>query len=175
MHSWLRVRLLSKPECSEVVSLVQALTLEPAKTDGVVTRHRQGLVGWLPREVSTEWLHQRLEQFGIAYAKSKAFDVGALDSPLQYAEYDAGCEFDWHIDAGTDSTRYRKVTISVQLSSAVDYDGGDLELVGEVGSHLQRTQGAAIAFASVLGHRVTRVTQGRRRALVGWMTGPPFR
>ena len=38
-----------------------------------------------------------------------------------------------------------------------------------------RGRGTVVMFPSFLGHRVTRVTRGRRVALVSWIYGPPFR
>jgi len=175
VHSRLHVALLGHCECESVRALTSAITTLPAATEEGMTNRRQGVVGWLDRAPNTEWLFERIEHFGFDYARRHGIDVDALENPLQYVEYGCGTSFDWHIDTGTPDTLYRKVTISVQLTPGGAYSGGNLEFVGELGTHLRRLEGTATAFSSALGHRVTPITAGARAALVGWMCGPPYR
>ena len=175
MHSISRLRLLSPDECDRSVSLVEDVKPVPAQERGGVFTGRGGFVGWIPLAAHSQWLFDRMGAYGRQYAAATDIDVSGLLEPLEYVEYPTGASFDWHIDAGTRATRNRKVTISVQLSNAGEYDGGNLELVGEERGPLARAKGNAIAFAAALGHRVTTVNRGTRRALVGWMLGPPFR
>ncbi len=175
MNSRHRLSLLTAAECAELQALAQRLPRETAATEKGISAYRQGTVAWLSRDTETEWLFGRIERFGFDYAARYGIDVDELYESLQFAAYRAGDAFDWHIDTGQTDTHRRKVTISVQLSSGHEYDGGDLEIIGEYGSIWRRSRGSAVAFASVLGHRVTRIESGTRYALVGWMHGPPYR
>ena len=78
----------------------------------------------------------------------------------------------------------RKLTVVVQLDDGGDYVGGDLEVLRfgsdapsaiEVPAEAMRQRGTAIVFPSYVLHRVTPVTAGQRRTLVGWLVGPRFR
>jgi PKHD-type hydroxylase len=67
--------------------------------------------------------------------------------------------------------------MSIQLSPADEYDGGNLDLMlGRDALHVaDRTPGAGILFPSWVMHRVSPVTRGVRRSLVVWMNGPEFK
>jgi PKHD-type hydroxylase len=174
MHSVLRFQLFTPDECARVLVAIRALPLEPARADGGFTG-RSGSVAWLYRNRRTAWIFERIERFGLGYAKRHGIDASALAEPLQFAEYGRGAKFEWHIDTGTPPTARRKITVSTQLSDPAAYDGGDLEFVGEHRSLYARFQGNAMAFSSALGHRVTRIRRGRRRSLIGWVEGEPYR
>ncbi len=116
------------------------------------------------------------------------FDVDGLRDydPTFINRYQIGDHFTWHTDnsftgppGGT-----RKLSFSLQLSRADDYDGGDLEfatysplLNPEIPglSPVLRERGSLIIFPSFMLHRVHPVTRGVRYALVGWIHGPPFK
>lgn len=139
-------------------------------------------VGWFERAADTEWLFARLED-AVLRLNSQFFryDLSALLNP-QYALYDAGEKghFDWHQDYGRDATdpsrEPRKLTISVQLSEPDAYDGGEFQAQGSQQVDVApRTRGTLIAFPSYVLHRVTPVTRGQRKSLVGWAMGPDLR
>ena len=175
MHSSLRLALLTDEECARVAGLGRDVRRVPTVDEGGVYATGSALVGWITRRAASQWLFDRLERYGKDYARRTGIDVSGIENPLQYVEYPPGVSFGWHIDNGNPRVARRKVTLSVQLSTHSDYRGGDLEFVGEYADPLARGRGNAVAFAAALGHRLTRVTRGTRRALVGWMTGPPFR
>jgi 2-oxoglutarate-Fe(II)-dependent oxygenase superfamily protein len=174
VHSLLRFQLLTPAECRRALAIAARLKRQHPRTDDPMF-DGSGAIAWVKRSPAREWLFARIEEYGLAYARRHRIDVEGLDGPLQYTEYGPEAEFDWHIDTGTASTLHRKVTVSVQLSSAAEYDGGQLEFVGEYRELLSKGQGNATAFSAALGHRVRRVTRGTRRVLVGWMHGPPYR
>lgn len=175
MHSCLYLPLLTWEECDAALQLLQACPSGVALVEGGISPRRQGRVAWLSRSPRSEWLYQRFDSVGREFAREAGIDVDRLNDPLQFAMYPRGSVFDWHLDAGSQETRFRKVTISAQLTSGNDYVGGNLEIVSEAPMLFQRGRGSGIVFASVLGHRVTRITRGSRCALVGWMHGPPWR
>lgn len=133
---------------------------------------------WVPRAPETAWLYERLERVIRALnAQVYCFDLSGFSDLFQYTVYDAAEQghFDWHVDQ-VRHTAQRKLSASLQLSDANDYEGCDLELHG--GSQIlkaPRTRGALVAFPAYAMHRVTPITSGIRKALVLWAAGPRFR
>jgi PKHD-type hydroxylase len=152
-----------------------AVESRPAEVVGGLSNDRKGRVRWLRRRKGHEWLFDRLESCARAYAESLGLDVDGIGEPIQIASYRIGDHFDWHVDVGEGELRRRKITIAVQLSSARDYSGGALEFCTGSDSLVHRALGCGLLFPSLLGHRVTPISQGRRFALVAWMHGPPLR
>jgi len=116
------------------------------------------------------------------------FDVQGLApyDPAYVMRYEVGDHFAWHVDNGIAQPPLgsRKLSFSLQLSHADDYDGGDLEMASLARDYhpeltgpspLMRQHGHLIIFPSFTLHRVTPVTRGVRHAIVGWIHGPPFR
>jgi PKHD-type hydroxylase len=105
-------------------------------------------------------------------------DVEGFGTGCQIARYsgDVQGHYDWHSDLGTGRFSRRKLSLSVQLSAADAYEGGDLEFhLRGLDAVKMRQQGTMIAFPSYLEHRVTPVVRGERYSLVAWVDGPPYR
>jgi PKHD-type hydroxylase len=115
------------------------------------------------------------------------YDLAGLGT-LSIVRYDSSGHFNWHVDVlSYDRTDYaalgdgleRKLSVTINLSTPDDYEGGDLEFLNGVGQLLTqpelRERGSVVVFPSTVGHRVTPITSGVRYALVGWMVGPPLR
>ena len=104
------------------------------------------------------------------------FDVSGfldVDAPM-IMRYEKGSHYDWHIDAGN-SVPHRKLSFTIQLSDPEDYVGGDMEFIGtNVHKEALRQKGTCIIFPSFLPHRITKVTKGKRFAIVGWIHGPTY-
>ena len=79
-----------------------------------------------------------------------------------------------HIDKLYKGT-IRKLSITIQLSSPQDYEGGDLILHNGEPEKMQKELGKLIVFPSYTLHEVTPVTKGTRYSLVAWVAGKPFR
>ena len=99
--------------------------------------------------------------------------------PFQYTQYDEsyGGHFNWHIDVhprfSVDDPDPRKISFSVGLSDIHDYDGGDFMIkVDKDHKTFKLDRGDVIAFPSWMLHKVSPVTRGMRRTLVGWGNGP---
>jgi len=116
------------------------------------------------------------------------FDVQGLApyDPPYVMRYEVGDHFAWHVDNGLADPPLgsRKLSFSLQLSRATDYDGGDLEMASFASAYhpevdgpspLLRQHGHLIVFPSFTLHRVSPITRGVRHAIVGWIHGPPFR
>jgi PKHD-type hydroxylase len=139
---------------------------------------RRSRVVFLGQEQKYAWLYQRLWA-AVQVCNPQCFDVDVanVETNVQIARYDASESgfYDWHFDFGP-AKPHRKLSISIQLSSSEDYDGGDLELMyGNVPTKLDRTRGAFIIFPSFMLHRVTPVTRGTRWSLVAWILGKRWR
>ena len=71
----------------------------------------------------------------------------------------------------------RKLSFVLQLSDPDDYEGGNLQLLDEVGKSYiaPRERGAVILFDSRTQHRAQKVRKGVRKSLVGWTVGPRWK
>ena len=91
-----------------------------------------------------------------------------------YNEYSEEGEYGWHIDSmkeqlNTDS----KLTCLLNLSEE-PYEGGDFYTVGSDEKH-NFDSGHGIIFNSLLAHKVTPITKGKRMTLTYWGSGPNWR
>jgi hypothetical protein len=123
---------------------------------------------------------QRLNQQYWQFPLAKADDAtSSLVETMQLSKYPspraggAAGHYAWHIDTGhTGSTAKRRLSVSVQLSEAAAYEGGDLQLhhggPDAPSRNVSRAAGALIAFPSFSVHRITPVTKGTRYSLVAW-------
>ena len=107
----------------------------------------------------------------------ETFAIGPATERIQIARYDSEDNgfFVWHADT-VPSDMTRKISISIPLNDAIEYDGGTLELhQGTNIVQVRQTAGAPVIFPSWMIHRVAPVTRGRRYSLVAWVRGPNWR
>ena len=84
--------------------------------------------------------------------------------------------FEWHMDFGAGNISNRKLSITVQLSDPEEYEGGELQfMINQNIITAPKEKGTAIIFPSFALHRVTPVTSGVRKSIVGWIGGPPYK
>lgn len=145
---------------------------------------RYSKISWIIRNAETDWFFSRIESASNKLnAKFFGFDIDTLNS-LQYTVYEGeNNHYDWHWDCfignelnNLNDPSQRKFTSVLQLDSPDDYEGGILEILpcGNI-KQLERKKGLMVSFPSFLLHRVTPVTNGLRRSLVAWFTGPDWR
>lgn len=131
------------------------------------------------------------------------YDLENIDGEsMQYTVYGKGEYYGWHTDSdlathykpirtgnrGTgeqiaqdfineNCEKVRKLSFSLLLSDPEDYRGGNLQLIDETGKSYiaPRQRGTIILFDSRTKHRVTKVTQGVRKSIVGWTVGPRWK
>jgi len=172
----------------EVVSLIKKqlsrFTTEDATiwddsigAPGVVKKERISKVCWIDPEV---WISGMAAHYiNIANKKLFNYDLTEWESPLQYTVYDdCMSHYNWHSDIIPDSKIQRKISISICLSSADEYDGGIFEIMPHLGKRIltyKMDVGDVIIFSSDTLHRVTKVKSGKRISLVGWYGGPNWR
>ena len=151
---------------------------------------RDSDVKWL----GDTWIYKELHPF-IYSANAKAgwnFDWD-WSEPCQITTYQKGQFYEWHCDSASTpivsknpnyNGKVRKLSMTVQLSEPEEYEGGELQFdyrISLKGSPVINTakeinrKGSVIIFPSHLWHRVKPVTKGRRRSLVMWNMGRPFR
>lgn len=144
--------------------------------------------GFFPRTADYMWIYEHVLQFVNAANKQYwKFRIGETEQ-FQYGVYKTGQHYSWHVDQFSEPYKpplpeagmTRKLSITVQLDDGDDYEGGDFEMREPCDyDKIQRVdgiraRGSLIVFPSFVMHRVTPVTKGIRRSLVGWILGPPF-
>lgn len=110
------------------------------------------------------------------------FNLTQWAGEIQYTRYTGkGSHYSWHTDSAKsvyDSSVIRKLSISLMLSEAKDYEGGEFQML--IGQNtkpvtLKLDVGDAVIFPSSIPHRVKKLKSGLRESLVGWYGGPHWR
>jgi PKHD-type hydroxylase len=169
-------------ECDEIIALgleleTQAGNLGTGRT--VDNQVRQSTVSFFrPSDTRTEWIFNRInvavDNFNRQFWN---FDLKFVEC-LQFARYDQPGDFYCsHMDMFYDQLEIRKLSISVQLSDAREYQGSDLRMLryGQEYDCAPRDRGSIIVFPSYQVHEVTPLIAGSRYSMVAWVVGPPFR
>ena len=96
-------------------------------------------------------------------------------SQCNYNIYKKNGEYDWHIDESPDPFHDIKLTVLINLSES-SYKGGDFKLMkGRVIDVEQfKKPGDLLVFKSYINHKVTPITEGVRKTLTIFLTGPKF-
>lgn len=166
---------LNSKDCDFVID--QMSMLEPAKIsqDGKTNELvRAAKIAILPFNISTGWLFERLKMaISDANCNTYGFDLLGFGEPINLIQYKEGDHYDWHMDSGNLAFSLRKLSVVIQLSDPLDYEGGELEFFkfGDA----KKERGMMFLFPSYMMHRVRAVTKGTRRSLVAWVNGIPFR
>ena len=97
---------------------------------------------------------------------------------FQYSEYDESYKghYDWHIDytmKTPDQPLSRKISFSLGISEKDEYEGGELITKMNMNENsCKLDKGEVFVFPSWMLHKVTPVTKGKRKVIVGWGLGP---
>ena len=165
----------------QIKSIIDACIDEPeldAKTFSskhVLSDVRVSSIRW----ISSPEINDLLWSY-VRRANYHAFNVDVDNNcEVQYTEYhaNAGGHYDWHQDVHwngqTDSDR--KISVTVQLSDADNYQGGNFEF-DELKTNADfRSKGTVLVFPSYIRHRVLPVSSGVRQSLVAWFKGPRWK
>ena len=137
-----------------------------------------------------QWIARRIQETVINANVAAGWNLQVSDlEPFQCAEYGLGGFYEWHHDSlggpfvkkGRLTGKVRKLSMSVLINDASEFDGGEFEVaVGYRGNEIYtevvelKNPGDVVVFPSVLEHRVRPITRGVRKSLVCWIAGPPF-
>ena len=167
---------------------------DTAKTSsGVVLDIRDSKTFWIN---SGHWISGFCWHYVmLANRNSFQYDIDRFENDtLQYTSYDVGEYYHWHVDGDISSLlqpdsnpqnnfiqsnteKSRKLSFIMQLSSPEEYRGGEVQLQFSDRStaFLPKQRGTIAIFDSRTLHRVKKVTEGRRKSLVGWIEGPRWK
>tara|TARA_B100001250_G_scaffold299263_1_gene260877 strand:- start:820 stop:1407 length:588 start_codon:yes stop_codon:yes gene_type:complete len=171
----------TEEECNEIIRLGESKdSFNSSVTSGVDTGIRKSLNSWLPVNKDTEWIYKRLGNISRCLnGLHWRFEISGFNEDLQYTRYNSDKSFyGWHIDGGGESKSEnppRKLSMTLQLSEASEYEGGDFQIHASKLHTLPKKKGLVIAFPSYCLHQVQPVTSGYRRSLVVWLCGPAFK
>jgi PKHD-type hydroxylase len=189
------IKIVDQPVSRELALYIRELGEERIVKDGAepgrVGFHEATVVDRTRREAETQWLlfPWEDERTGVVYEAMEEivqqvnalhwqYDITDYQDMFHYIRYTAPTgHFQWHQDKGDTWRRVqRKLSFTLLLSEPAEYEGGDFEFFdGDPIRVMERKIGDVLVFPSYLQHRVTAVTQGVRRSLVGWASGPRFK
>ena len=92
---------------------------------------------------------------------------------LNYNVYGKTGKYGWHIDTAKDRASDLKFTCLLNLSEE-PYEGGEFCVVGEE-KPIEFTSGRGLIINSLIAHKVTPVTKGKRITLTYFAQGPAWR
>jgi PKHD-type hydroxylase len=174
------ISVLTRPDCFTAGECEQIIELgiHMRKLSGIARGQyadiRDSRVCFISPGHDTNWIFAKLHALVMAANQQYRCHLSGFREPLQFAEYESGGHYGWHVDVGSDITSGRKISASVQLSDGSSYEGGDLEFVNINIPEDARSIDSITLFPSYLAHRVAPVTKGIRRSLVAWVHGNPF-
>lgn len=118
-------------------------------------------------------VHESLENSWEEIINFFNFSISFVE-PYELKRYNRGCFFANHTDNYfiLSENIDRKLTLSVQLSNATDYTGGELIIYNK---KFKLNKGSIIAFPSYLNHEVRPIINGIRWSLIGWAWGPNWK
>lgn len=176
---------LAAEQITAIHDLAMQQPAQPARIfapDEARDQIRSSSIRWL----EADWVRNMLWGYvdranrGDGIPASDGFNI-AVDNgaEIQFTEYHASAQghYDWHHDVNWNEqgAADRKISVTVQLSPADGYVGGDFEF-DEITTNADfRALGTVLVFPSYLRHRVTPVTAGTRQSLVAWFSGPRWR
>ena len=166
----------SAEECRKIGLLADAEKLHDGHIGkGISASIRESKVSYVNPAEDSRWIFDKLEHILLDLNGDYKFELNGFHEGFQVAEYSApGGHYTWHNDIGTGQFSTRKLSMSVQLSDAGDYEGGELQFADSA-AFAPKEVGSLIVFPSFLTHRVKPVTAGTRKSMVSWVSGPAFK
>lgn len=174
-------KAFSPEECESIIEIGKKIGFDDGKVSDkgkIDFDIRKSKISFLDtKDGSIEWIYRKTTDLvnGINSQFWK-FDLSYIEV-LQFTTYTQQDDFyGKHIDHGTNTPVYRKLSFSIQLSDQDTYKGSDLLMhAGNNHTNTRRDRGTIIFFPSFILHEVTPLISGERYSLVGWVCGPPFK
>lgn len=174
---------------AKTVAMCETLPTKKAEIGGgeaynELVNKRDSAIAWVPfpgenPELDTSWLYKEIAAVLIKLNEDWfRFHIWGFIDRLQYTVYDASKgeqHYGWHVDTTPPQLPQRKLSFSLLLTDPMEYEGGDLKIAGTAPQVMKKDLGMMLVFPSYTGHKVTPVTKGIRRSLVGWVSGWDFR
>ena len=177
--------LFTPSQCQDIINMGHQQKAEEArvgmkdrKEGKHDTKMRITTISWIPFKAMPEMYRVIERSMKQVNGNHFGFEGMTLTEYAQFTEYPKGGFYDWHMDAEVNcqyEPPVRKISMTILLSNPSKFKGGDLEFLAEGNKPPQLLQGQAIFFNSLIRHRVAKVKKGRRRSLVMWFGGPPFK
>jgi len=177
--------IFSPQQCQQIIDMGHQQKTEEAKVghkDGKEgsydTKKRITTISWIPFKALPDMYKIIERTMNQVNGNHFGYEGMTITEPAQFTEYPKGGFYDWHMDAEVNcqfEPPVRKISMTILLSPANEFEGGDLEFMTEGNKPPQLLQGQAIFFCSLIRHRVSKVKKGMRRSLVQWFGGPPFK
>lgn len=140
---------------------------------------RKSRVGWIYRENNETIYNKIIEILIRVNYHNFGFKIDSAEA-LQYSIYEDAGHYNYHHDIHfSNGYKMRKLSASICLSNASDYQGGELELVhyGDYERNFLKfkmNKGDMVVFPSWVTHKVNPTTSGTRKSIVVWASGPKF-
>lgn len=167
--------------CRSIINLACEIGFEEGKIgDGDIApdTRNNSVVFLTPQNFGDhEQLYEHLWRW-VRKVNGEFFQFNLLDvESVQVSRYCASNRehYGWHVDQHLSHVgdHQRKLSCSMLLNDASEFDGGDIEFRGiQNRARALSGSGDMVFFPSFLEHRVNPVTRGVRYSLVAWFHGP---
>ncbi len=141
---------------------------------------RRSKIKWLIWKDKSWWLYEKIMNKVKEYNQTAwDFDLFGINEYLQYTEYHSlpnkEGHYDWHLDVSHEGlASNRKLSFECILTD--EHLGGEFSILLGPSEHKVKLQkGDLVIFPSFLLNKVYPVTEGTRKSIVGWISGPSFK
>ena len=168
-------KIIPEAAVDEIINIA-GKTVEASTFNNSGEDVRKSRVAWIKNKRILDLLYDYVD-----VANRTAFNVNIYKkADIQFTEYLATEDghYNWHHDINWNRNDGldRKLSVTVQLSSPDEYEGGDFSFSECESPPVQlKEKGTVLVFPSYLQHRVAPVTRGTRKSLVAWFEGSKWR
>jgi PKHD-type hydroxylase len=174
---------LSEEDCNKATKEFELIPFKEAAMgiDGEIIKHggRNTKICFTPHE---HWFGKIMYNFGLLANKecNWNFDI-TLHESVQFAHYEPGQHYDWHIDTfflslPEKSSTDRKITVVCLMNNVSEFEEGELQISMQGTEYIVPLEkGSVVAFPSFLSHKVIPIKSGIRKSSTMWLSGPRFR
>jgi PKHD-type hydroxylase len=172
----------NQEEIDKIIKLGETQAIKKAELENGTSNRsvRNCTMSWIEVEDESKDIFLKLSDIvNSLNDKFYKYDLTEMES-LQYTKYDSETTdfYASHSDDGYKFNLFRKLSVSVQLSDPLEYEGGELVFYRNTlleNSIAPKQIGTVIVFPSFVIHEVKKITAGTRKSLVTWINGPRFK